>query len=210
MEPDGLLLTEVHAEDFKMSPWFAKAVILASSVAMVVIRAPYGQQSRSIPVKKRRKGWLETVLLTMAWIAFFLPLIWVATPLFAFADYRLRPIPLLAGTLCLALGLWLFYRSHVDLGTNWSITLELREKHQLVTDGMYRWVRHPMYLAFLIYALGQALVVPNWLVGPSYGISMAILVALRMKPEERMMLEEFGRDYEKYIVDTKRLVPGVW
>ncbi|NOT29051.1 MAG: isoprenylcysteine carboxylmethyltransferase family protein [Planctomycetes bacterium] len=57
-------------------------------------------------------------------------------------------------------------RSHADLGTNWSITLEVREQHTLVTRGVYARVRHPMYTALLLYALGQWLVVPNWLVAP--------------------------------------------
>ena len=128
-----------------MNPWFAKAVILLASIVMVVIRAPHGQRSRAIPVAKSRKGALEIVLLTIAWVAFFLTLIWIATPAFAFADYPLHPVPLLTGTLLLAFGLWLFHRSHADLGANWSLTLELREKHQLVTHGVYRLVRHPMY-----------------------------------------------------------------
>jgi protein-S-isoprenylcysteine O-methyltransferase Ste14 len=117
---------------------------------------------------------------------------------------------LIAGILCLALGLWLFYRSHADLGTNWSITLELREKHQLVTEGLYRHVRHPMYLALLLYSLGQALVLPNWVAGPSYLVAFALLFGLRVGPEERMMLEAFGTGYQAYRARTKRLVPGVW
>ena len=193
-----------------MNPWFAKAVILLASVAMVVIRAPHGQRSGTVPVVRSRKGPREIVLLTIAWVAFFLPLIWIATPLFAFADYPLHPVPLLSGALCLVLGLWLFHRAHADLGTNWSITLEVREKHQLVTYGVYRWVRHPMYLALLIYSAGQALVLPNWFVSPSYGVAMVLLFALRLGPEERMMLEEFGKDYETYTATTKRLIPGVW
>ena len=128
----------------------------------------------------------------------------------AFADYPLHPIPLVSGTLCLAAGLWLFHRSHADLGTNWSITLEVREKHQLVAHGAYRWVRHPMYLSLLIYSAGQALVLPNWAAGPSYGVAMILLFALRVGPEERMMREEFGKDYDDYAAATKRLVPGVW
>jgi len=193
-----------------MNPWFAKAVILLASIVMVVMRAPHGQRSRAIPVVRSGKGPLEILLLTMAWVAFFLPLIWISTPAFAFADYPLRPIPLLTGALCLVLGLWLFHRAHTDLGTNWSITLEVREKHQLVTHGVYCWVRHPMYLALLIYSAGQALVLPNWLVGPSYGVAMVLLFALRVRREERMMLEEFGKDYEAYMATSKRLVPGVW
>jgi protein-S-isoprenylcysteine O-methyltransferase Ste14 len=193
-----------------MNPWFAKAVILLASIVMVVIRAPHGQRSRTIPVVRSRKGSREIVLLTIAWVAFFLPLIWIATPVFAFSDYPLHLVPFLAGTLCLGLGLWLFHRSHVDLGTNWSITLEVREKHELVTHGVYRWIRHPMYLSLLIYSAGQALVLPNWLAGPSYAAAMILLFAFRVGPEERMMLEEFGKDYELYRATTKRLIPGVW
>jgi protein-S-isoprenylcysteine O-methyltransferase Ste14 len=192
-----------------MNPWFAKAVILLASIVMVVIRAPHGQRSRAIPVERSRKGPLEILLLTIAWVAFFLPLIWTLTPVFAFADYPLNPILLFTGALCLMLGLWLFYRSHADLGTNWSITLEVREKHQLVTHGVYRWIRHPMYSALLIYSLGQALALPNWFVGSSYGVAMVLLIALRMGREERMMLEKFGKEYEAYMATTKRLIPGI-
>ena len=193
-----------------MNLWFAKAVVLLASIVTVVIRAPHGQRSRQIPVAKSHKGALEIALLTIAWLAFLLPLVWVVTPVLTFADYPLRPVPLCAGTLCLALGLWIFHRSHADLGTNWSITLEMREKHRLVTEGVYRHVRHPMYLALLIYSAGQALVLPNYLVGPSYGVAMVLLFAFRLGPEERMMVEAFGKDYEAYAERTKRLVPGIW
>ena len=193
-----------------MNLWVAKVTILLASIVMVAIRAPHGQRSHGIPVVRSRKGKLEIVLLTIAWLAFFLPLIWIATPVLASADYTLRPVPLLTGTVCLTLGLWLFQLSHADLGANWSITLEVLEKHRLVTQGVYRRVRHPMYTALLLYSVGQALVLPNYVAGPSYGVTMALLVALRIGPEERMMLEEFGKDYQEYMAQTKRLVPGVW
>jgi protein-S-isoprenylcysteine O-methyltransferase Ste14 len=144
------------------------------------------------------------------WIAFFVPLFWVVTPWLSFADFPLRLLPLVVGTIGLVVGLWLFHRSHADLGTNWSITLQVREKHRLVTEGIYRRIRHPMYLALLVYALGQALVVPNYVAGPSYAVAMVVLFALRVGAEEQMMLEEFGKDYEGYMARTKRLLPGVW
>jgi len=193
-----------------MNPWFAKAVILAASIVMVVIRAPHGQRSRGVKVVMTRKGPLEIALLTLAWLGFFVPLIWIATPVFAFAEYPLRPILLVVGTLCLALGLWLFHRSHADLGTNWSITLEVREKHQLITKGIYRSIRHPMYLALLLYSLGQTIALPNWVAGPSYLVAFGILFVFRVRREERMMVEEFGADYEAYMARTKRLIPRVW
>ncbi len=193
-----------------MNPWYAKSAVLLASVLLVVLRAPHGRRSRRVAVRKSHRGTLEIVLLTMAWISFFVPLVWIATPLFEFADYPLHLAPFVAGALCLALGLWLFHRSHMDLGANWSITLEVREQHRLITDGLYRRVRHPMYLALLIYSAGQALVLPNYVVGPSYAVAMALLFALRVGPEEQMMREEFGEQYEAYAQRTKRLVPGIW
>src|SRR5262245_24870476 len=163
-----------------MNPWIAKAVILSASVVMVVIRAPHGNRSRSVKVARSWKSRREVVLLTLAWIGFLIPLVWVASPVFSFAEYPLRLGLLAAGVACLALGLWLFYRSHADLGTYWSITLEVRESHRLITQGIYRRVRHPMYAALFLYSIGQALALPNWVAGPSYLVSLGILCALRI------------------------------
>ena len=193
-----------------MNPWIAKTVILAASIVMVAIRAPHGGRSRRVKVVKDRKGLLEVLLLIIAMLGFFVPLIWIASPLFSFADYPLRAVPLAAGIVCFVVGLWLFLRSHADLGTNWSITLQLRENHSLITQGVYRRIRHPMYASLFLYSIGQLLALPNWIAGPSYLVTFGILYALRIRVEERMMLEEFGADYAAYMGRTKRLVPGVW
>jgi protein-S-isoprenylcysteine O-methyltransferase Ste14 len=193
-----------------MNPWWAKGAVLLATVVLIAIRAPHGQRSRSVPVERSHKGRLEVALLTLAWVGFLLPLLWVATPLFARADFPLHPAPYAAGLVSLTFGLWLFHRSHADLGRHWSITLELREQHALVTGGVYRRIRHPMYSALFLYCIGQALVLPNWVAGPSYLVSFLLLFALRLGPEERMLRGQFGDEYAEYAARTKRLVPGVW
>ena len=193
-----------------MNPWYAKAVVLAASFAMVVIRAPHGQRSRKVRTVRSRKGRLEVFLLFVAWLSFFLPLVWVFKPIFRFADYPLRPVPFGLGVVCFVAGLWIFHLSHEHLGEFWSITLEVREKHRLITEGIYRRVRHPMYAALFVYSLGQAMALPNWVVGPSYLVGFGLLFALRIGAEERMMREEFPQEYEAYAARTKRLVPGIW
>ena len=67
-----------------------------------------------------------------------------------------------------------------------------------------------MYSALLVYAAGQALVVPNWLAGPSYLISLAILCVRRVALEEAMMLDTFGDEYTAYTTTTSRFIPGIW
>jgi protein-S-isoprenylcysteine O-methyltransferase Ste14 len=193
-----------------MNPWIAKAVVLAATVVMIAIRAPHGRDSRRVKVIKSYKTPLETVILILAWTGFFLPLVWIGSPAFSFAEYPLRVVPLISGIVCFVIGLWLFYRSHADLGTNWSITLEMRERHRLITQGIYRRIRHPMYSALVVYGAAHALVIPNWVAGPSNLVAFALLFALRVRAEERMMLEQFGDEYIAYMAQTKRLVPGVW
>src|SRR5213082_2454196 len=172
-----------------MNPWIAKSVVLAGTVVMIAIRAPHGHRSRIVKVATSYKTPLETGLLVLAWVAFFLPLVWVASPAFSFAEYAMRNGPLVAGVMCLVIGLWLFYRSHADLGTNWSITLEVREQHRLITQGVYRRIRHPMYLALALYSIGLALVIPYLVAGPSNLIALALLFSLRVRAEEQMMSE---------------------
>ena len=196
--------------DQTLPVWIAKAVILAGMVAMMAIRAPHGRRSRSVTVARSHKTALETLLLVFAWIGFLVPLIWIVSPAFSFADYSLGVGPLVAGVTCLAIGLWLLFRSHADLGTNWSITLEVREGHRLITHGVYRGVRHPMYSALALYSVGQALVIPNWVAGLSNLVAFAVLFALRVGAEEKMMGQQFGNEYAAYMARTKRLIPRVW
>jgi protein-S-isoprenylcysteine O-methyltransferase Ste14 len=193
-----------------MNPWIAKTVILVATVVMIVIRAPHGRRSRSVKVARSHKSHLETLLVVLAWVGFFVPLIWVVSPAFSFSEYPLRSGPLVAGLTCLTIGLWLFFRSHADLGTNWSVTLELRQEHRLITQGVYRAIRHPMYSALTLYSVGQALVIPNWVAGFSNVIALAVLLALRLDAEEKMMAQQFGDEYAAYSSRTKRFVPGVW
>jgi protein-S-isoprenylcysteine O-methyltransferase Ste14 len=75
---------------------------------------------------------------------------------------------------------------------------------------VYEHVRHPMYAALLLYSLGNALVITNWIAGPCYGVSMLLLFAFRVGPEEQMMRTQFGAEYDAYRARSKRLVPFVW
>ncbi len=67
-----------------------------------------------------------------------------------------------------------------------------------------------MYAAFFRYSIGQALLLPNWVVGPSYLVAFGILFAVRIGAEEKMMLEAFGDEYAACVARTKLLLPGIW
>jgi protein-S-isoprenylcysteine O-methyltransferase Ste14 len=192
------------------SPWIAKAVVIAASIALIAIPATIHKDTPKIIAVESRKGLLERCLLVLTSCAFLLTLVWLVTPLFAFANDSRPWWMVFAGVLLVVLGLWLLARSHADLGKNWSITLELREHHELVCHGIYRRIRHPMYLSLLLYSAGQALVIPNWIAGPAYFVALVMLFGCRIGPEENMMTQRFGQSYQSYAARTKRLMPGIW
>ena len=105
--------------------------------------------------------------------------------------------------------LWLIWLSHRDLGENWSVTLELKHGHALVTEGIYKYIRHPMYTSIWLYSAGQALAIPNYAGGLGVLLVWAVLYFVRIGREERMLVEKFGGEYSAYMRRTKRLVPFV-
>jgi protein-S-isoprenylcysteine O-methyltransferase Ste14 len=194
-----------------MNPWFGKTLMLIGIVSTIIIRAPHGGRSRKVTVVESRSGPLEIGLLALMWIAgMILPLVAIFTPLLSFADYPLHPAAFAIGVVVLCLGIWLFYRAHADLGKYWSVSLEIREDHQLVTSGVYRLIRHPMYTAIFSQALAQALLLSNWLAGPSCLLAFLLMFVLRIGREEQMMLNKFGEAYSDYMNRTNRLIPHVW
>lgn len=191
-----------------MSLWFSRVAVFLNLLTYVLIRWPHGNRMSTVKVDDDRKGRLEVLLLIGATLGTtLLPLIWVTTGLPAFADYTLHPVAFGIGIAFAAFGHWVFYRSHADLGLNWSVTLQLRETHELVTTGIYSRVRHPMYMAMFMQGLGQLLFLPNWLIGPAWLVSFGLLYLLRIGHEERMMLDRFGAEYEAYCRTTGRLLP---
>jgi protein-S-isoprenylcysteine O-methyltransferase Ste14 len=194
-----------------MPPLIVKLVWWAGVIGWYVIRLPHQRRSRRTPIALRREPVRDRVLLAISLTGLFIvPAIYVVTGAPEFADYPFRPPLAVAGTIVFALSLGLFYRTHRDLGRFWSVTLEIRETHRLVMTGVYRHVRHPMYSAFFLWALAQALLLPNWVAGPAGLVGFGTLFAFRVPGEERMMAQRFGEEYRAYAASTRRIIPGVF
>jgi protein-S-isoprenylcysteine O-methyltransferase Ste14 len=194
-----------------MTPTLAKAALALLWVGWYVIRYPYARRSRRFAVTHSARGLHETTLLLISLAGLgIIPLVYIATGLPHFADYASRPAQAWLGVLFVPASLIMFYLTHRALGRNWSISLELREGHALIADGIYRHARHPMYAAFWLWAIAQALLLPNWFAGCAGLFGFGTLFFGRVAREERMMLEKFGDDYRAYMGRTYRLIPGVY
>jgi protein-S-isoprenylcysteine O-methyltransferase Ste14 len=194
-----------------MTAAIAKAIWVIGIVGWYVIRHPFRRRAARFPPVRSVGGALDRSLLLIAITAqFIVPVAYVATGQPGFAGYVFRPWQGWLGLVAMVGALVLFRVSHKQLGRNWSITLETREKHALVTEGVYALVRHPMYTSFFLAALAQALLLPNWIAGPCGLVGIAILYALRIGREERLMIETFGDAYRAYMGRTARLIPWVY
>jgi protein-S-isoprenylcysteine O-methyltransferase Ste14 len=184
----------------------------AGFVAGCLIRGLYARRHTRDEIHQRRATRLDTLLVALSSLGLvFLPLVYMLTRWLDFADYGLPrwagQMAGWAGAAVFAAALWLLWRSHVDLGRQWSPLLEITRKHSLVTRGAFRHVRHPMYAAHWLWGIAQALLLQNWIAGPALLVFFLPLYLTRVPREEAMMLDHFGEAYRQYMSRTGRLIP---
>lgn len=192
-----------------MSEETRKIVFLIGFIVTYAIRFYFARLAKqNKKVVDGRVTVLEKVLLFSTIIGMLvLPLVYVFTPWLDFAAYDLPDWTGWLGTSVFGLAISLFWRSHTDLGQNWSASLEVREDHALVEKGIYRYIRHPMYAAFWLWGIAQALLLHNWICGLSYLVSFLPMYLFRVPQEEQMMMDTFGEQYQEYIARTGRVLP---
>jgi len=99
------------------------------------------------------------------------------------------------------------------LGRNWGISTSLQAKlradHELVQNGPYALVRHPMYFGALVLSIGSVLVFPTWVV-LILCVSMMFSLTMRAGREEAVLAERFGAAWERYKLRTRFMIPFVW
>ena len=132
-----------------MDELFYKILVGLAFFLFMVIRGPRVKESRETKISKIRKGRWERILLGLNYLTMMvLPVMYVFTIWLNPFTMNLADAVRISSAILFLSGLVLFWWSHASLGCNWSNTLELREKHELITSGPYRYIRHPMYLYF--------------------------------------------------------------
>jgi protein-S-isoprenylcysteine O-methyltransferase Ste14 len=185
-----------------------KIAFWVNTLLQLVIRFPFGMSTRSRKKIERRVSPTENILLSLLTIATgILPLIYSVTNWLAFANYTLPAWMGWTGIFIMACSLLIFWRAHYDLKANWSPSLELYEGHTLITNGIYRYIRHPMYASLLLANIAQILLIQNWIAGPIGIIVFILFYTFRSQAEEQMMMERFGDQYREYKEATGAILP---
>ena len=152
----------------------------------------------------------EMLLFRLFALAYLLLPFYFLTP---WVDFAGMPFPQWLrwlGALINALGIVLFAWSHLALGNNWTAVMALAKEHEMVESGPYRYIRHPMYLAFFVTGAGFFILSANWLLGIVYFLPLMVMYVTRASREEQMMIERFGDQYREYMKRTGRLLPRLF
>src|SRR4051794_4830830 len=122
-----------------MTLFLAKLIWFLGVAGWFIIRYPHARRSRRTLTIQRGGRIHDMALLTISFTGMFvLPAIYVLSGQPRLADYPFYPALAWLGVATFVGSLWLFRRTHKELGRNWSVTLEIRDRHALVTNGVYR------------------------------------------------------------------------
>ena len=175
-----------------------------------LVRMPHGLRYKKAEKVKSNNTKREKILVFVVGIGTTLmPMIYIFTPWLDSFNMGLPDLVRWIGITGFGFELVLFWWVHRTLGKNWSPILEIRRNHKLIVNGPYKYIRHPMYTQIWIWVICQWLILSNWIVGIMGILTWTTLYVIRISEEEKMMIEEFGQEYEDYINKTKKIIPGI-
>lgn len=190
-----------------------RALFVLAFIAMTVIRLYY--QSRVLRDRRETRIRENSLSLMFGGIAALTAIVFGVEYIFfpgsfSFA-YALRYPDWIRwlGAFVLAGGVALLGVAHHYLGESFHSLVVSKEDQLLVETGPYRWIRHPIYTAYLMSYVGGGLVSGNWVLTVVPGTAYAIMIAMRMGEEEKVMEEQFGQRYIEYKRRTGRLLPPI-
>jgi len=187
-----------------------KIILIAVYTAFSIIRIRFqvrAQKAKARTVIRESRIYSALLSVLIVYEVFTLFLYLIVPEMISWARLDL-PIWLRWFGVPLAIGsLLLFVWVHLNLGSNFSIELQISDRQTLVESGPYRRIRHPMYTAFYLLHFAAFLLTDNWFIGLTWLAGLTVIVLLRVKREEKMMLDKFGPEYAAYMKRTGRFLP---
>jgi protein-S-isoprenylcysteine O-methyltransferase Ste14 len=185
-------------------------IYLVGWIVMWIIRFSHLRKSVTNPGEERKDRVKDQLLVLLLFLGTsILPLVSILSSWLKIFDFNNPPWLGPIGIGFLIAGLVVLHLGHRDLKENYSQDLEIKDGHQLITTGIYQYIRNPMYAAGFLMAFSQIGLLENWLSGFAGIISLTLFYILRLPEEEAMLLEHFSDQYQNYMKTTPRLFPVV-
>ena len=185
-----------------------KKIYLCLFISYSSIRIYYSKHRFSTKYIKSINPFIEKFNSLLAGIGMiYIPLFSIFSSYFDYFSINFSNYIKIISSIILFFDVIFFYFTHKQLSDNWSPYLEIKENHKLITNGVYKYIRHPMYTQCWIMVFFQGLILSNIFVEIFGIICWGILYFKRISNEEKMMIDEFGNEYKEYMNKTGRLFP---
>jgi len=131
------------------------------------------------------------------------------------AEYVIRGggftwIALAAGLVCAVISFKLRWAAIAALGKFWSLHVEIRENHEFVQNGPFRFVRHPVYFSMVLELAAFGLICSAWWMLAVIPVAFIPALIMRLRLEEPALIEKFGDAYRDYQRRVPMLIPYKW
>lgn len=114
------------------------------------------------------------------------------------------------GLFIIIVGMAIRFFSIWTLGKYFTVDVTIRDGHKLKKDGFYRIIRHPSYSGSLLSFIGFGISLNNWLSLTAVVLLIMISFLYRIKIEEKILIDQFGKEYLEYKKNTYRLIPWIY
>lgn len=122
--------------------------------------------------------------------------------------YLKSEVAQISGLVLFLCGIFVSIWARINIATNWGMPMSIKEKPELVTSGPYKYIRHPIYSAFLLSMAGTALAISlYWTV---ILVSVGSYFIYSAVQEEHYLGGQFGKQYTVYKKKTKMLIPFIF
>ena len=191
--------------------WFKLAFVLAFVFAVRVAASTARQaaQRHGGPLNQltHEVRGLLIIRAALGIVFYFALMLWLCWPRALLWSYFPAPMALRWAAVVLFVPVLAFFAwSFRTLGTNYRGGVGLYDHHELVSTGPYRWIRHPIYAAFIAIMLLVAVLSANWVLGLSGLLLVSSIAAIRIPIEERELRERFGTAWDAYRERTGRMM----
>ena len=180
-------------------------LFFACAFLIQVLHYKRTSQRRAIPQNNSLSHKLSHALVLIGMV--LLPLMYLFTPWFDFANYHAPAVVHLIGFSLVPPTLWLFYRCNKDLSPNRLTSLPTPEQQPMVNRGVYRAIQRPVYTAIWSSTLIQALLINNYLVGFAGLFCFSIFYSMNIGREDKQIVQIPKSRFQANIKQTGRLWP---
>jgi protein-S-isoprenylcysteine O-methyltransferase Ste14 len=187
---------------------FFETIILLLIYLRILLMAKY--EPKILKNNENRKNKSNSLMAFILFESIGLSILSIPNNWLKFGYLQISVLVNITGILLMVIGIFIRYISIKTLGEYYSTILSTNNDHTLVKQGIYKYLRHPIYLGDLTLYIGIGIGLSNYICFFVLSVTSVIAYISRIKQEENMLISFFGNEYLEYQKTIYRLIPYIY